>query len=110
DRRRVAGHSRVAFMNGATQYGQIEYFLVPPGSDISTSLSQIVLAAPGMTTRFVYAPGDYELYARQPHGNGPAGPVPVTLEGGGIYSLLTANGAVTGTVDVVFLEDFVEFE
>lgn len=108
ERRRITDHARITFMNAATQFGTLEYFLVAPGTDVSTLSSSIVLNAPGMSTRFAFPPGDYELTVRELNGGVLAGPVPVTMAGSGVYSVLTTNGAVPGTVDFVYFEDFVD--
>lgn len=106
DRRRIAGQARLAFMNSASLYQSLELFLVPPGTDISNLASTIVLTSPGITTRLTFSPGDYELIIREVGGSVLAGPVPVTLTGSGLYSVLATNGAVAGTVDLVYFEDF----
>ena len=108
ERRRITGHSRIAFMNGATQLGDLEFFLVPPGTDLSQLVSTIVLDAPAMTARVTFPPGEYELIAREEDGPVVGGPVPVTLSGGGIYAVLATNGATPGTVDFVYFDDFVD--
>jgi hypothetical protein len=106
DRRRFAGQARIGLMNAASQYGAIEYFIVPPGTDISNLSSTLVLETPGITTRVAVTAGDYELTVRERGGSVLAGPVPITLAGSGVYTVLTANGAAPGTVEFVYFEDF----
>src|SRR5690606_21625017 len=106
DRRRIAGQARISLMNAASQEDVIEYFIVPPGTDISNLSSTLVLDAPGITSRVGVAPGDYELTARARDGSILAGPVPVTVSDSGMYTVLTVNGAAPGTVDFVYYEDF----
>jgi|GEM_PF-2125776 len=108
ERRRITDHARIMFLNGATQYEYLEYFLVPPGTDVSNLSSTIILDAPSIGSRLAFPPGDYDLVVREYEGNVLAGPVPVSLAGSGIYSILTTNGAVAGTVDLVYFEDFVD--
>ncbi len=108
DRRRIAGESRITFMNAASQFESLEFFLVPPGTDISQLRSTIVLSAPSMTTRLAFPPGDYELYVRKVDAETLAGPAAVTLVSGGVYSALAINGAVAGTADFEYFEDFIQ--
>lgn len=108
ERRPITGHARIMFMNAATGIDRIEYFLVEPGTDISNLVSTIVLPAPRMTARLSFPPGDYDLIARELEGEVVGGPTPVTIDAGGVYSVLTINGEVGGTVDFVYFEDFVE--
>jgi len=108
DRRRIIDQASVSFMNATVGYERLEFFLVPPDTDISDRLSSIVLDSPAMTPRVAFRPGDYELYVRELDGDVLAGPEPVSVSGKGLYSILATNGAVAGTVDVVYYEDFVD--
>src|SRR5690606_840940 len=108
ERRRIPDRARIAFMNGATQFEPLEVFLVPPGTDVSNFSSAVVLDVPGMSTRISVQPGEYEILLRDSDTNVVvAGPAPVTVDGGGLYTVLAVNGD-PGTVDLVYLEDFVE--
>src|SRR5690606_4217190 len=61
ERRRITDHARIMFLNGATQFEHIEYFLVPPGTDVSNLSSTIILDAPSIGSRLTFSPGDYDL-------------------------------------------------
>ena len=107
DRRPVAGQATVTLYNGAAQFTGIDFFLVNPGTDITTVPALAVVGFPGFDTSQPLAPGSYELVLRE---NGTqnivAGPLVVTLEDGGIHSLLATDGASTSTADVTFFDDF----
>lgn len=105
DNRRIVDTARVRFMNGASQFSPMEFFLVPPGTDVSGFSSTNVLAAPGVTQRNDLPPGDYELVLRNATTRTVvAGPEPITV-GAGIYTILALDGT-GGTAEVVLLEDF----
>jgi hypothetical protein len=62
---------------------------------------------PGGTPLTGFAPGSYELVLRE---NGTtnliAGPLPITLAAGGLYSVLATNGADATTANIVLFDDF----
>jgi hypothetical protein len=107
DGRRIPDQARLTLYNVARQFTQLDYFVVPPGTDITTVFPIASLTAPGVSTLFSIAAGTYDLVLRQ---NGTtnivAGPTPITVAGGGIYGVLAVNGADTATANVVYLEDF----
>ncbi|MBN1239178.1 MAG: DUF4397 domain-containing protein [Gammaproteobacteria bacterium] len=106
DNRHVTGHARLRIMNGASQYSPLDVFLVEPGTDTSNLDPSLSLAAPDIGPRRSVPPGDYELVLRDGDTDAVVyGPAPLTLAAG-VYTILAVNGAASGTVDVVLLEDF----
>jgi hypothetical protein len=66
------------------------------------------LPAPGTSAAYQrIPPGTYDLYLRQnATTNLLSGPTPITLAAGGIYGILSVNGADTATAQVRLFDDF----
>jgi len=107
DHRSIVDTARVRLFNGATQFTDLELFIVPPGTDITTLLG-LTLMAPGTITPFAsFVPGDYELILREfQTGAIVEGPLPLTFEARGIYEILAVNGPDGSTADVVVLDAY----
>lgn len=104
DNRRIPGHARLRFMNGASQYSPVEIFFVEPGTDLKNVRPNVELAAPQISQRVSWQPGEYELVLRD--GDTVVyGPEPITLDSG-VYTVLVVNGEDANTAGVVLLEDF----
>ncbi|HEX7081301.1 MAG TPA: DUF4397 domain-containing protein [Gammaproteobacteria bacterium] len=103
----IAGEGLVRFMNGASQFTPLEFFLVPPGTDITDLGSLFEIDAPGISARGPFpVPEDYELLIRDSDTETiVAGPTEVSLTEG-LYTILAVNGETSGTVDVRLLEGF----
>jgi hypothetical protein len=106
DNRRIPGLGRVRFYNAAPQITSIDFFVIPPGTDLGTVFADASLPPPsGSETGVV--PGNYELWASQTGTSTiVAGPIPITIESGGLYGVLATNNANGVTADITLLDDF----
>jgi hypothetical protein len=105
NQRRIVGQAVVRFMNTVNHYENVEIFLQPPGTDISTVLPNFVLPSPSATDRALFPPGSYELTMRA-SSTVINGPQTVTLSENGNYAAVMFDNADGSTIDVVLLEDF----
>jgi hypothetical protein len=107
DERRVAAQAKVRFLNLARQFTQVDFLIVEVGADATSLAPTSTLPVPGGTPLTGLPPGSYELVLRE---NGTtnliAGPLPITLAAGGLYSVLATNGADAATANIVLLDDF----
>jgi trimeric autotransporter adhesin len=108
DKRSIVGQATLTFFDGAGLFGDIYLYAVPPGTDITTLDPQLVMFAPGFSSRLPVIPGDYELTVKDAATNAIlAGPEAITVEDGGVYGIGFVNGAGGSTVDFVYFDDFV---
>lgn len=108
DKRSIVGQATMTFFDGAGLFGDIYIYAVPPGTDITTLDPQLVMFAPGFSSRLPVTPGDYELWVKDGTTSAIlAGPEAITVEDGGVYGIGFVNGAGGSTVDLVFYDDFV---
>jgi hypothetical protein len=107
DRRRITGEAHLRIVNGATQFTSLDFLVLPVGTPV-TGFSPFARVDAGIAIATTpLAPGDYELTLRVTGSNTIAiGPLPITLAGAGIYSVLALNGATSTTADVVLFDDF----
>jgi hypothetical protein len=107
DRRRVASVGKLQLFNAATQFTGIDFFVVQPGGDITNYLPLASISAPGLSQISNVPPGTYDLVLRH---NGTtdivAGPIPITMTGNRLYSVLAINGASSASADIVLFDDF----
>lgn len=105
--RRFPSTARIRFFNGATQFEAIDVYLVTPGSSISSAFPIASLPAGESSIQNSIAAREYDLMIGE-FGTTTVlfGPLTVTLENNGLYSILVTNGADTETADVVLLDDF----
>jgi hypothetical protein len=107
DRRRISTVGIVQFYNAAPQIPLIDFYIVPPGTDLATVLPYTTLAPPSGSTELPLIPGTYDLVLQQ---NGTttvlAGPIRVTIAAGGLYGVLATNNANGVSADVTLLDDF----
>jgi hypothetical protein len=108
DNRRIHGAAKVRFFNFAAQFTDlIEFVFVPPGEPHGQFVAEAATITPSVTAYSLLAANDYDLYLRLfSTGEAIAGPIPVTLTGDGIYSVLAVNGPNNTTADVVLFDDF----
>jgi hypothetical protein len=108
DGRRIPNEAKLNFMNAATQFLLVDYLITTPGGDPMGLAAVATLGAPSTTVNYnSFPPGDYDLYTRQSDtGALLSGPTPISLAGGGIYSVLTLNGLDTATTRVELFDDF----
>jgi hypothetical protein len=106
DRRRVADRAQLRLFNGAGQFSSLDFFVLPPGSEIG-SFSPIALAPAGTTALQGVPPGDIELTVRITGTTTIAlGPLALSVVGGGLYGIAVVNGATADTVEAVLIDDF----
>lgn len=107
DNRRYTQYGTLRFFSGATQIPAILFYLVPPGGDVELAIPLASIAAPGGSDQFPVPPGTYELWLK---GLDPlvvvAGPIPITINAGGVYGVLATNNASGVSADVTLLDDF----
>ena len=95
-------------LNGASQSGNLDFFLLAPGEELGSSLPFERSVAPTITPLGELAPNAYDIVIRQAAtGTVLAGPLRVTLEAGRNYGVLLLDGADAASVDIVLLDDFV---
>ncbi len=105
DDRTIANDARVRFLDAAGAYTYLDFYLVAPGTDVTTVLPQTELAPPAISTWLDIAPGTYDLVVRDPTTSTVvAGPESVTLTQG-LFTILATNGG-SGTVNVIKLQGF----
>ena len=108
DGRRIDAEAHVRFYNVATQFTFLEFYIVEPGiTDLTNVFPIVTLGAPGISQTIPFPPGTYDLFLR-PSGSTTlaAGPVTFTVDGGGIYGLLSVNGPDTASAGILYLDDF----
>lgn len=107
DRRRLAEEAKLRLYNGSSQFASLDFFLVPPGSDVAGFFPLTTLGAQGGSALSSVAPGDYDLVLRDSVSAAIlAGPLPVTLAAGGLYGVLAVNGPDAATARIELLDDF----
>ena len=105
NRRRIIGEAHLRYYNAAAQFVSIGIVISAPGG---TALGfPVVLVNGGSAEDFPLLPGDYEITVF-PAGSTTAalGPLPITVAGEGLYSMLFLNGPTVDTVSVVLFDDF----
>jgi hypothetical protein len=107
DNRRFTQYGTLRFYSGATQIPSILFYLIPPGGDVELATPLASITAPGGGDQLPVPPGTYELWMK---GLDPlvvvAGPIPITINAGGIYGVLATNNASGVSADVKLLDDF----
>lgn len=96
DPRPIVGQATVRIIHAAGMHDQIDAFVLPPGTDIST-VNPLASAAgaPGVTERYPFAPGAYEITIRDTNTLAIlAGPEAVDLQAQGVYGILVLNDRV----------------
>ncbi len=105
DKRTIANDARLRFINAAGLFTYLDFYLVQPGTDVTTVVPQSELTPPSIGAWLDMAPGTYDLVVRDPTTSTiVAGPQSVTLTQG-LFTILVTNGA-SGTANVVQLQGF----
>jgi hypothetical protein len=109
-RRSLVDEATVRFYSVATQFAtstEIVFIVRDSGNDPTTATASASVSAPSLSQVLPFPPGDYDIYLRETGTTTlRAGPIPVTLAGGGLYGVLATNGPDTATADVVLFDDF----
>ena len=107
DQRRIEGQAAFHVFDAASQFTALDFYVVDPGTDITTVLPYTSLAAPGVNSLGVLVPGTYDLVVRdQTSGAVVAGPQSITIESAKFYTVLAVNGSSSASADLIFLDDF----
>ncbi|HZF29908.1 MAG TPA: DUF4397 domain-containing protein [Gammaproteobacteria bacterium] len=109
DNRRIPAVGRLQFYNSAPQIlPSIDFFIVPTGTtDLTLFLPYASLLSPGGSAQLPVVPGTYDLTLRQTATTTVvAGPIPITINRGGLYGVLATNNANGVSADVTLLDDF----
>jgi hypothetical protein len=107
NRRPLGDRAVIRYVNGSANVGILDFFTVVPGTDLATVSPVPITPIDPLLNRSI-APGDYEITVRnRSTGTTLAGPVPVNLAAGGVYSVLAADSASnSNAVDLVLFDDF----
>jgi hypothetical protein len=106
NRRRIIGEAHLRYYNAAAQFSQIGIVISRPGG-VPLGAFPVVLVNGGFAEEFPLLPGDYEVTVYPFLSEIPAlGPLPLTVAGEGIYSMLFLNGPTAETASVVLFDDF----
>ncbi len=107
DGRRFDREAKVRFMNVASQFIGIDFYVTLPDGDPGNLFPIASLYAPGISTYVTLHPGDYDLYLRE---GGTfttvMGPTRFHVDAAGIYGILAIDGPDTATADLLYLDDF----
>jgi hypothetical protein len=111
DGRALPNEAKVRFFDAAPQFPVADLLIMAPDADPLTTaaVAQIQLTAPGAASYVSVPAGEYDLRVFQSASATPstlAGPVRVTLAGGGIYGVIATDGATTTTADLFLIDDF----
>jgi hypothetical protein len=107
DPRPVVGESRVRFIDAATLFAGLSFYIVTSGTDVTTATPVTTLTPPAISARVAIPPGTYDLVLRDPTtSTNVAGPQSLTFADGGVVTILATNGTASGTADVVLLQGF----
>ncbi len=107
DHRPIPGQATFRILDAAPQFTTLDFFLVKPGTDITTVLPATTLAAPGSFAFGPIAPATYDLVVRDTtSGTIVAGPQSLTFDSTKFYTVLAVNGASSSSADVILLDDF----
>lgn len=111
DLRRFPDEAKLRFYNAAPQFSVVDLFVMAPDTTPETTVAvqTAQLASPGMSTFLSLRPGEYDLYFYLTLASTPsklAGPVRVSVAGGGLYGVMSANGADSATAEMLFFDDF----
>lgn len=107
DFRVISGESKLRAFHGSPQNGDVNIFVVTPGTDITT-IAPTTIATSGMTSLNVrVAPDDYEItVTEQATGAVLAGPIAATIAADGYYGILLTDAAAGTGLEVTLLFDF----
>jgi len=107
DGRRLDREARVRFMNVASQFIGLDFYVALPDGNPDQLFPIASLFSPGISSYSTLHPGDYDLYLRQ---GGTLttvmGPTRFHVDAGGIYGVLAIDGPDTATASALYLGDF----
>ena len=107
DRRPIEGQATLRIFDAAPQFTTLNFYIVAPGTDVTTVLPVTALGAPSVNAQTVLLPGTYDLVVTDAStGTIVAGPQSVTIDSAKFYTVLAVNGASSASADVILLDDF----
>ena len=107
DGRRLDREARVRFMNVASQFPGVDFYVTLPDGNPDTQFPIASLFPPGISTYTTLHPGDYDLYLRQAGTLTTInGPTRFHVDAAGIYGFLAIDGPDTATANLLYLDDF----
>jgi hypothetical protein len=100
-------YARLSFLSTVNAYAALSIYVVSPGTDISNSIPNLVLTAPGASPRNLIAGGTYEIIVQDAESDTIAlSPLSLTMGVGGIYTVLLYDSGDGTTVSAALLDDF----
>ena len=111
DRRRVATQARVRIVHASPSAGNVDLYVLAPGSALESATPAFTNVAFKADTGYVnLAAGTYEVSVTPTASKTAAiGPVSITLENGGVYTVAARDAAGGGTpLSVIPLDDLVQ--
>jgi hypothetical protein len=106
NRRRVLGEAHLRYFNAAAQFSSIVIGVTQPGGALPVGPPAALINGASIE-EFALAPGDYEITVYGGSVTTAAlGPMPITVAGEGLYSILFLNGPTADTVSAVLFDDF----
>ena len=107
DGRRFHNEAKLRVFNAASQFAGLELVIGNPGDDQANLAASVALSPVTGADYLALGPGDYDLYLRQfLTTTVVAGPLRVSLDGGGIYGVLATDGPNASTAAMVLFDDF----
>jgi hypothetical protein len=107
DGRRLNREAKLRLMNAASQFFAIDFVVTAAGGDPNLSPAAAQLFPGGSSSYLPFAPGEYDLYlylTATP--TLLSGPTRFSVDAGGIYGILSVDGADTATAALRFFDDF----
>jgi hypothetical protein len=107
NRRPLRDAARLQIINGARLFGNVEFYVTEPGTNIADATPVIVTEGPAISAFSNIPPSGYEFTVVDADTDAVlAGPIALSVEAGGFYSVLALEAVGGATVDIVLLDDF----
>ena len=107
DLRLFPGAAKLRIASGAAIAGAVNIYIVPPGTDITNENPIVTNFSLGLSSYLQFQPGNYEVILAELGTTNVIGtPVPITVNGSGLYGIVIIDDAVT-QFRVVLIDDFV---
>ena len=104
--RAIPGAARVRIYSAQEQEGNVNVYIVPPGTDLADTVPSATASFPGIGPYLDFLPGDYQLRFTEFSSDDPIGvATDITLEGGMTYGILVLDDP-TARVRAVLFDGF----